>query len=270
MIMHTRLHPDRNNQAGVTLLMAIFVMSGLTLIAITIAYLAIRDIRNSRAITLSEPAMAAAQSAGEEGIWNLKRAVSFPKCKDSQNKDSGNLANTNYWSAQSYCKSFGDTTFNLKANSPFTFYLYDPDNINGDTDLRHSNVNDPSQVTPPYYNTLTVTNQSSAFSVNVYTTRLDDSAIGAQPVNVPPGQTRTVNNLSGPQGSDNRIKIKLIYCNGCGGSTADGNVLVTTDAGMPTIPTIDATGCAQKKPGASNVCDAPEFYNRRINITVPQ
>jgi Tfp pilus assembly protein PilX len=235
-----------NKQAGVTLLISILVLSGLVLTSLAVAAFAIQEIRSSRAIIVAEPAISAAESAGEQGLWAIKRATSLTTCptQTSVNLSNGALVNS--------CKSYGSATLNLKANTALVFYLYDPDNINGDIDL----------LAYPY-TSLTVIHQSGPFQVTVNVVRLDGAAVGAQPVIVAPGGMQTINIPAVPAGSEGRMKVTLQ-------STGNATVNVTTNQGMPNFPTVNAGGCASKTAVSDCNSATQELFNRRINITVPQ
>ena len=247
------------------MLLAIFIIAGLALIAATISVLAIQNIRNSRAVVLSEPAAGAAQSGAEEGIWNIKRNTALPICTSSSSSDSQSLGTTGFWSASSYCKSYAAATFSISANTAYPFYLFDPDHPNDDLDL--------SAMPDGGYHNLSVTENTGTHNVNIYVTRLDGTPIGVQPVTVSPGGNVVINGLVGPSGSDNRMAVRLVYCETiCVAGSETASVTVNTDQGMPTFPTIESLGCAQKGAGDSgtNTCNGGEVYNRQINVTVPQ
>lgn len=241
-------------QAGVTLLMAVIITATLSLISVTVAFLAIQNIRNSRAVLLSEPAITAAFSAGEEGVWHLKRAVTLPNCSVTTSGGSDTLGANGLWSARNFCRSNTAATINIVAGEDYVFYLYNPDNPNGDVDLKELS---------PTYQSLMVTNQTGTANVEIRTSRLDGTPVGIQPILAAPGDTETINNLEGPEDIDNRMKIILRSIN-------DAQVLVNTNIGMPTLPTVDAVGCAQRGEGSGTSCSAAEVFNRRIQVTVPQ
>ncbi len=235
----------KNSQQGVTLLIAILVMSGLALTSLAIAALTIQEIRASRAVVVSEPAIAAAETAGEQGLWAIKRATALSTCPTQSSTSLANGALVNF------CKAYTSATFNLKANTPFVFYLYDPNNINGDVDL----------LAYPY-NTLTVVNQGGSFQVNVFVVRLNGSPVGAQPVAVASGATQIISIPPVSSGSEGRMQVTLQ-------STGAATVNVNTNQGIPDFPTIDASGCNSKNTLVS--CSGKqEIYSRRINISVPQ
>jgi Tfp pilus assembly protein PilX len=250
-MLNQRSSNQNSPQKGVTLLLAVMIVSSLVLIAVTVAALAIRGLRTSRASLFNQPALGAAESGAEDALWGIKRnAVAIPNCTSSST--SVTYAN----SVSSYCKSYGPTTFNLKSGTDTLVYLYDPNDPNGDTDLTKMDT---------AYSSVTVTNQTVANTVpvKVYVTKLDGSAIGAQPVSVANGSNQTIAIPSPVAGSDNRMEIKLH-------ADADEIVVVTTNIGLPTVPTVDATGCAGRiTPGANCASSNGESFSRRLNVTVP-
>lgn len=267
---------DQDRQAGVTLLLAVMVMAGITLIAVTVAFLAIQEIRVSRADLYSQQAITAAQAGAEEGLWDMKRPDNgtLPQCTSS-------VTDTNLQAAAgSFCKSYDNgATINLEVNKPYFVYLYDPDDPNGDSDLTGM-TNTYTCLTADWLT-------GGSHNINVYLTRLDGTPVGdkSQPATFNRTSTAglspcdgnrhqlTINNLQGPSNQDNRMILKLVYCEGGAGCTADesASVTVNTNGGMPTLPTIDATGCAGAiTPSDNCTATGQEQFNRRINVTVPQ
>lgn len=244
-----------HNQAGVTLLLSILILSGLTLITVTIGAFAIQELRSSRAVIVTEPAIAAAESAGEQGLWSLKRSGSFATCP-TQNTQT--LSNNTFINS---CKSYGTATFTVKGGVPFTFYLYNPNDINGDVDLSGF-----------VYNQLQVTHLSGTTFLTASVTRLDGSTTGITPAGAPQ-LTLSPGSLTGTVGiapvavtnpeTEARMKVVL-------SSVGDATVEVNTNLGMPTFPTVDALGCASRASISSCDSSSQETYGRRINITVPQ
>ena len=243
-----RFKVTNNQEAGITLLLAVLIVATLSIITTTVAFLAIQDIRQSRAVLYTEPALVAAQTGAEDAVWNLKRGVGTLNTCPSNSTAAISSART------IYCKTYGAATLNIQAGTPLTLYLYDPNNINGDIDLK--------SMSPGPYNTLYITNLSPSYTITANLTRLDGTPIGPQPVSVSPGDTQTVSGLNGIAGNDNRMQLVIQ-------SSVNATVSVNTDQGMPAYPTIDATGCAAKT-APSTTCTGGEVFNRRLNITVPQ
>ncbi|MDP4000633.1 MAG: hypothetical protein Q8P83_00075, partial [bacterium] len=186
------LQPER----GVTLLMSILILAGITLISVTVGFFTIQEIRASRAIVLSEPAISAAESAGEQGIWALKRSGTIANCPQF-------TTNTLGRSVVDFCKSYGPAVITLESNTPKSIFLYNPDDINGDIDLSEFP-----------YSFVQVTHLSGAFTVNVTVERLGAAGPFAS-ANVAPSSTQVINTPSVPADTEGRMKVIL-------SSTGDG------------------------------------------------
>jgi len=79
-----------------------------------------------------------------------------------------------------------------------------------------------------------------------------------------PGADTTINiPASVPGSSDLRFKVTLV-------SAGDATLEVNTNRGMPTFPTVDATGCSSKSAVSSCSTAGQEIFSRRINVTVLQ
>lgn len=245
-MINTNFKPSIKNQTGVTLLIAVLVMSGLALISLSVAAFAIQEIRASRAVTVTEPAIAAAETAGEQGLWAIKRGATLAACpsQTAVTLGSGALVNS--------CKTYSNAVFDLKASTPLVFYLYDPNNVNGDIDL----------LAYPY-NQISFVYQTGPFSVNVNIVRLDGTPVGAQPVVVAPGSVQTIVIPAVSAGAEGRMKVTMQ-------STGDATVAVNTNQGLPNFPTVNAGGCASKTLVTDCNNTSQELFSRRINITVPQ
>lgn len=239
-------------QEGVTLLLSVLVMSGLALVTLSLGAFAIQEIRSSRAVTLTEPAIAAAETAGEQGLWAIKRGIAIADCGSASSQSLGN-------SLSVLCKSYGAATFDLDANEPFVFYLYDPDNINSNT-CNTENF-DPCSGTQ-LYQTLTVDQANGTFNTDIEIDTVDGVNVTSE--SVTPGGSANINiPASVPGSTDLRFKVTLV-------STADATVRVNTNQGMPTFPTVDATGCSSKSAVSNCNTAGQEIFSRRIQITVPQ
>ena len=242
--LNPKFQRPNSNEAGVTLLLAVLILASLTLSALAIAGFAVQEIRASRAVALAEPAISAAETAGEQGLWAIKRNSSLINCTAgllSQNLGTNTVVSS--------CKSYGTATFALQANTPFVFYLYDPNNINGDIDLSGFP-----------YSWLSVNHRAGGFQVAINITRITGEFVASAAVN--PSANQTVNIPAVSTGSEGRMKVVLT-------STGNATVDVNTNQGMPDFPTVDAIGCSSRS--AVNDCNAnQELYSRRINVIVPQ
>jgi hypothetical protein len=266
---------EKFNQAGITLLLSIFLVAGVTLIAVTATALAIQGIRNSRAVALSEPAIGQAHSGAEEGIWGLKR-TSLPTCGSGPNTSSDSGTGSIY-SARQYCQSSDGVSYNLSGSDPFTFYLYDSAAPNGppascNTDPSQeicSHLLDLSGMSPTF-NQLIADYIGGTHQVHVAVARLSGAAIGSADISSSTAE-RIIPGLDGTTGPgiDNRMSVTLT-CFSCSSGEVT-TVAVNTDAGIPSVSKIESTGCAQRgATGTANQCDAGEIYSRKIEVSVPQ
>lgn len=233
---------SKKSQDGVTLLISIMMLSGILVISVTVGYFAIQELRASRAVIFSEPAISAAQSGAEKGIWYLNRTT---EALDCANQNTTNLTNN---TTVSICKNYQNATVQLEANTNYVFYLYNPNDINGDPDMSDFPINylDVSQV-------------SGAYAVNVTIIRVTGESVRSTSVN--PGSQIRIDNLYPGSGQESRMKVTL-------SSISNATVKLNTNQGMPDFPVIDSSGCYGI--GVSNCNAANEAYRRKINVTVPQ
>jgi hypothetical protein len=251
----------RKNQQGITLLLTIMLVATLTLISTTVAYLGIQQIRNSRAAALSNPALGAAESGGEEGIWNVVRKnIGAQPCDTVSSPPITTNLSTN--TASSYTVTHTGATLSVRNGTPKVIYLYDPSDANGDTDLHDC----------PYdYIDITFLSEISNGSVNMQVERLDGTLLGTNSVdkNTPNYRLSSLTGAFGA-GIDNRMKVTFTYDNP-GGTT---DIFVTTgdssnvDFGLPSFPVVDSVGCSAVATIA-NCTGANETFSRRLNITIP-
>lgn len=232
--------PIKSSQRGVTLLFSVLVMSGVSLIALTVSYLAIQELRASRAVALSEPAIGAAETAAETGLWKLSRSSSLPDCAT-------NPAPETFGRTLSMkCVTYSNAVFQVAAGIPSTFHLYDPNNINGNTN--------------PGYTFLLVTYVSGTTALTVRVERLDATEVVTTTIAAGSGPA-TINLPTNPA-QDNRFKVIL---------TSAGNMTVdvNTNLGMPEFPTINAEGCATAHNDTAGCLTTPEAFRRKLHISVP-
>ncbi len=237
------MKPTQKNQSGVTLLLAILVLAGLVLVAAAVSVFTVQEIRSSRATLLTEPAYSAAEAGTELGLWNLKREdpATLKNC------DSGpalqNLGNNNI-SKVVVCKSFRGQEF-IVGTSDTTFFLYDPDDVNGNVDL----------LSYPY--TFLSVDNNGAFSVQVDIFRIDDTPVLSGQVD--PGFSELFNIPAVPPGSEGRLRVTL--------SAADfTSVFVDTNKGLPDNMAIISSGCSAKTAIVSCNDLGKELFNRKIEV----
>jgi hypothetical protein len=253
-----------SKQSGVTLLLSVLILASLTLITSAMGALAIQESRSSRAIAITDPALAAAETAAERGVWTIKRggAISTDCTNPSVIPSQPNVYITT-------CKSSaGTVTFNIPmGGAGFAFFLYDPNDINGDIDLQGCATCNPPSSNPAGFpfDSITFQQKSGSFASNATVTRISDGSVVGSTAIQPDGTPVTINNLAGPAGADNRMKVVITNAN------QDATVEVTTaPSGLPNYPTINSTACSSKTAIASCNPNNQELYTRKVQITVPQ
>ena len=246
------------SEAGVTLLLAVLLMSGLIIITVTVADLGISEFRLSRAYIFTEPAIGAAQSGTETALWALKRSNTTTISSNCSSPSMGSV--TGSIAKNSYCKNTStDAIFNVEAGIPYVFYLFDASTStsrNVDIDLKGMS---------PTYQEMTVNYINGTTPVTVTVTRLDGTSVGFSntPVSFSSGSETITGLDSGIAGADNRMQVRL---------EASRNLTVTinTNAGLPSFPTLDSTGCSGPQISTSSCNSLNDIYARRLQVTVPQ
>jgi hypothetical protein len=261
--LKNRIAQKNGLQDGVTLLLAVLITSGIFIITLTIAVFVTQEIRASRASVLTEPAIIAAETAGESGIYRIKRGgvSSVTNCSASTpytqvGGATGGTTNTRVRS----CLDFVPATFELKeTDSPLEFYLYDPTDVNGNFCMEAS-----ACAGDQLYQTVVIRHLTGTSNVYVNAITLDGATVGTQLVS--PGTTYSMNIPRDIAGStDERVKFTMVSTLG----TATVQVSTTgTYTGLPDYRTIDAQGCVANV-NITNCDGSQETYKRRLNITVP-
>jgi len=254
---------NSSRQAGVTLLLAILILSSITLVTVAISAFAIQELRSSRAITISEPAVNAAETGSEQSLWAIKRDGVLPNCLFSS-------TNQNLYSSRSLvtsCRSYGNQIFSLSAGVSQQFLLYDPEDPIGDIDLQGCSGCIPASTNPAgyQYNTLTIKNNSTTTGVSVNLSRIDDTTTGLSQISflLNQGETQTVTISPVVPGTEGRIQVTMQ-------SSQAATVDVNTDKGVPSNLNLEASGCSSKGT-ISNCSDATqELSSRKIKVTLPQ
>jgi Tfp pilus assembly protein PilX len=242
-----------NKQSGVTLLLAVLILSGMVLVTLAVATFSIQEMRSSRASLITEPAINAAESGAELGLWNLKRdsVSAITNCSSSQISQSFPSSK----SIMGYCKSFTGATYAVTNAAPVAVYLYDPDDINGDVDLHL--MADP-------YSTLTVNNTgNNSVSVRVYYIDNNDAVTDAVLSYSVSANTPDTRNLPGqvPLGNEGRMQVVIETA---GSTTVD----VNTDVGLPSSLKLASSGCSSKAVITSCSSTGQEIFSRQIEINV--
>lgn len=231
------------NQEGVTLLVSVLILSGMAVITAAVAFFAIQEIRASRAILYTEPAISAAQGGGELGLWQIKRNKTLSTCGTTPETPVVGNAKVEV------CTSYDEVTFDMQANVDFKFYLYNPESATNSELL-------------DYFTSLYITNRTST-TLTVEIRRIDSTtpiSTGTVAVN----QTRTFNNISAISGQEGRLEVTLK-------PTSAGTVVADTNRGIPGFPIVDSSACIATGSSTTLDCNSQqETFKRRLNITVPK
>lgn len=248
------------SQEGVTLLLAVLIMSGIALITVTISFFVIQELKGARASILTEPAITAAETAGEQSVFEIKRGTFTTDCNSASytqmNGVSGGTTNTRI----KRCIAFTPAVFELiSPSTPLEFYLYDPADVNGNLCMEASSCTGAQ-----LFDAIVINHLIGSYNVNVNMVTLD--GIPVANTTVSPGSTISIPiplDISGS--TDERLKIKLTP------TGIPSTVQVSTTGlynGLPDFRTVDAEGCV----GVTNIANCnsnPEIFKRRLNITVP-
>lgn len=242
-IPHSTFHIPHSQQ-GVTLLFSTFVMSAVAIITITVGFFAVQELKASKSVVLAEPAIIAAETAGETGLWDIYRQGSMPPDCTAPGIPTELLDSSR--SLNMKCMSYGSAVLDIRAGVNLVFYLYDPNDLNG-------NLN-------PGYQWMTVTYKFGSFALNVRIERLDAILVSSTTIS-PGGQAEQITLPTNPA-DDNRFKVIL---SSSGSVTAEFN----TNLGMPDFPTLNAEGCTSVADPNFCLTNADSF-RRRLHILVPR
>ncbi len=244
-----KISSDKLNQTGSTLLLAVLVLSALTLVALAVAKFTVQEIRSSRATTLSEPALTAAEAGAETGLFAIKRGdpTTVKNCDASPTY----LKQTNVNAGSVTCRSYLGSNFDILEGQSTIFYLFDPNDPNGDVDL----------LAYPYAY-LNITNNGNS-SVQVDIVRIDNTPLAGSPYLIAPGDTAPFSIPAVPSGSEGRMKITLSSPIG-----SAGTVYATTDKGLPYNIQVVSAGCSAKASLTSCTPGTQELFNRKIQVSV--
>lgn len=245
---------------GVTLLMSVMIMSGILIISVTVAFFVVQEIKNARSSVMTEPAIIAAETAGEQGIYTIKRGTFNTNCSSASYTQLDGSSSSSTTRIKK-CVAFKPAVFELSSDdpAPLEFYLYDPNDINGNLCMRQTTCSGAQ-----LYETLIVKHLTGNSSVYVNIVTLDGVSVATQVISPNSSYTFIIPpNI--PGSDDERLKVTVLPTLG------DATLEVSTSgvySGLPDYRTIDAQGCV----ALTSITDCetnPETYNRRINITVP-
>jgi hypothetical protein len=255
-------------EEGIALLLTVMMISGIAIITITVAFFVMQEVRISRSSTLTEPAIVAAETAGEQGIFTIKRGTFNTACTGAtytqlDGTTSGGSSNTRI----KKCITTVPATFQFSAAEPLTFFLYDPTNVNGNLCMETDAVCPAggNGVGSQLFSSVIIRYSTGSWAVNVAIETLD--GVSVQNTTLNPGITGTYAISRDILGSaDERLQVTLTPT--AGTSTVE---VSTTGVytGLPDYQTVDAEGCVGLA-SITNCNDTSELYKRRINITLPR
>jgi hypothetical protein len=261
-----------SKQDGITLILTVMMVSGIAVITSTVAFFVVQEIRNSRTSRLSEPAIIAAETAGEQGIYLFKHGSPIPNCGSANYTGTDGTSTASADTLLKKCIASQPVSFSFNNSQPLTLFLYDPINVNGNTCLEDDAVcpADGNGSGNQLYSQFILDYRSGTNNIEVDIVTLDGVAYVADDL-VGPGTLQTYNidrNILGS--NDERLMITLTPS---ASSTEPSTVQISTAGlwtGLPDYQTVDASGC--RSPNSITDCDtgSSEVTKRRINITLPR
>lgn len=109
---YNKIYPEANNrEAGITLMLAVLVLAGITAVAFSIAAIVLVEIRASGDLLRTEPALYAVQSVTEEAFYSTTRNIEPFPFSTSVNNVNLSIQERNYDpSPQTYVVYYNSTT----------------------------------------------------------------------------------------------------------------------------------------------------------------
>jgi hypothetical protein len=264
--MMKKLFPRKNSEEGVAILLSVMIISAIAVITTYMAVFIMQEIRANRGSYLTEPAIVAAESATEQGIYVAKSGVASDVCSNTP-YTGPNGATAPSSTRMRTCLNSIPATLPVVLGNPVTFRLYDPADVNGNLCMETDATcpDDGGGSGDQLYSSLIVRHVSGASTVTVNIVTLDNQTVANQAL--APGNTGTYNiprNIL--NSTDERLKITL--------SVALGSATVEVSStgvygSMPDYRILDSVGCVSSGPAITNCDESGEIYKRRI-ITVPR
>jgi hypothetical protein len=261
---------QKRRQAGVALLLTVMIVSGITIITTTVAFFVIQEIRANRGALLTEPAIIAAETASEQGVFRVKKSNFNTLCSSNPAYTTLSGSATASDIMIRTCLTSVPATFQIVPGASITFYLYDPANVNGNTCLEDGACPaDGNGAGNQLYQSIVLEQVTGSYNVDVDVDTLD--GIDYRNTTIPATGTKTATvgidrNILGS--SDERLKVTITAS--ISGSTT---VRVSTTGlltGIPDYQTLDAEGCAAFGVDVVDCNAQAELYKRRINVTLPR
>ncbi|MEK7652213.1 MAG: hypothetical protein AAB351_03395 [Patescibacteria group bacterium] len=230
-----KLNNRTSNQDGVTLLLAILVLSAITAIVFSIAAIAVNEIKTSSDLTRTEPVLTAAEAVAEDSLFKLVRGLGT--VSGCASPSSTIIAGVTVTTCASYYLS-NPYTFSLPADGERDFYLYNP------TD----------QTQPPGYTQVSVQITSGSTGTIYFCTSNVANCIST------PDATQTISTAGPTTWTSSPLtatqQYQLMVVNGLGGTSSYS--VTSVPNGLPAgTTTIQDSG---NKQGVT----------RKLEITVPQ
>lgn len=214
---------NRQNQSGVTLVVAIVMLASVTFISFLLSSIILREIFGARLIIRTEPAISGANAGGEIGLYQLLRTTGSITSGGSLQQSGTNYQVT----ADFYDDPY---PFAVTSGNKGQITLYDP------ADPSNSAAN---------YGSVTIINNSSPtsnpFKVEIYSFADLTVKICGTPVTVGVSQSFSCNTLNS---SDDRY---LLVISPTGNNNVSGQVTTTDNNGIPkgvpsNNPELEVTG----------------------------
>ena len=263
----------KNREDGITLILTVIMVSGIAVITSTVAFFVVQEIRNARSSRLAEPAIVAAESAGEQGLFLIKQGASVPACGSSVQYTEPDGSSGPSDTLILKCISTQPATFTFTNSNPVTFFLYDPNDVNGNTCMEDDAVcpSDGNGTGNQLFTQVIIDYVNGTNSLDVKIDTLDGVTY-LPSATILPGNTGTYiidRNIVGS--NDERLMVTLTPS----ATTSNPSTVDVSTAGLytglPDYQTIDASGCRSSTNNITN-CDtaSDEVFKRRINITLPR
>lgn len=248
-----------DREAGVTLLLTVLIISSMVLISLTVAGLVVQELRASRSSLLTEPAIKAAETAGEQGLYAYKQTGDIPDLCASNaftTTVTGACTSTNLRIKKSV--EYAPALITLEPGEVREIFIYDPDLPNDNPTMLRSGA--------PIYTHVIIEHISGLFDsrFNVEIKSFDDVEIAEEEIRAGDKETFSIYPIY--SAADKRVSIKITP----GDSRA--TIRISTLGiyeGLPSYPVIRAEGCRAQQNIANCNVDGTEVFRRRLDITVP-
>lgn len=262
-----RLNFSKNPQDGITILFSILIMSTIAVISFAVASFVVIEVRGSRASTLTEPAIVAAETAGEQSIFLIKRGTFTTDCSSASYTQTSGTTGGSTNTRIKKCLTSVPATFQFTNADPLVVYIYDPNDVNGNTCMEQSTPCNSSGVGTgsQLFSSVIVRYLTGDFNIDVDMVTLDGIVVTNSTLTPTSTGTYPIA-LDIPSASDERLRLTLTPTSGS--STVE---ISTTGVynGLPDYQTVDLEGCVSLV-NITNCESSNETHKRRLNITLPR